>query len=438
MTPASADLLGLPAFDEAAFAGRSHAGEPALLADKRAAAFAACRALPPPSAADDEWRRTDPALFPFERFAPRAELRPRAAGAPDAWDDSFDVVVEVDDAGFAIVDRTGVLRGERCFVLPLADAARRFPEVIGAHLQGRAQPASPRILSAANGAFWNVGFLVYVPARVRIEKGILIRYHVARSGGALLPRILFVAEDGAEVSVVEHFTSAAATEFLCLGGREFYAGAGAQLKLVSVQEWGAGALQIGEDWARIGRDGRVEWVTLTLGGRASKMMVGCDVCAPGAHAQLSGVFFADGDQHFDQRTLQLHTSPHTTSYLLYKGAVKDRGRSVYQGVINAKPGAIDVDAYQMNNNLVLNEGARADSLPGLEIDADDLKCSHGSTVGTLDPDQLFYLRSRGLAEREARELIVAGFFEEVIAKVPHPFVQERLREHIQQKMGSAP
>ena len=183
------------------------------------------------------------------------------------------------------------------------------------------------------------------------------------------------------------------------------------------------------------QDGRVDWVTLSLGGRASKLMVGSDVCAPRAHAQLSGVFFADRDQHFDQRTLQLHTSPHTTSYLLYKGAVKDTGRSVYQGVINAKPGAIDVDAYQMNNNLILNEGARADSLPGLEIDADDLKCSHGSTMGTLDPEQLFYLQSRGLPAAEARRLVVAGFFEEVISQVPHAFVQERLREHIQLKMG---
>jgi Fe-S cluster assembly protein SufD len=120
---------------------------------------------------------------------------------------------------------------------------------------------------------------------------------------------------------------------------------------------------------------------------------------------------------------------------LYKGAVKDQGHSIYQGVINAKPGAIRVDAYQMNNNLILNEEARADSLPGLEIDADDLKCSHGATMGTLDPDQLFYLRARGLSDLEARRLLVAGFFEEVIAKIPYAFVQDRLRDHIVAKMA---
>ncbi len=437
MTVASAPPAPLPGFDAAAFAAARRPDEPALLAAKRDPAFAAAAALPAPTFRDEEWRRTDPALFTSDRFTRRPALPPRPAGAEDEWDDTFDVVVEISDAGYAVIDRTGALRRETCFVLPLAEAAERFPDLIGAHLLGPALPAQPRLFSQVNGAFWNVGFLVYVPRHVRVEKGILFRYDLQGSGGALLPRLLFVAEAGAEVNVVEHFTSGPEAEFLFLGGREFYAGPGARLKLVSVQEWGERALHLGEDWARVERDGRVDWVTLSLGGQASKQMVGCDVCAPNAHAQLSGVFFAAGDQHFDQRTLQLHSSPHTTSYLLYKGAVKDRGRSVYQGVINAKPGAIDVDAYQMNNNLVLNEGARADSLPGLEIDADDLKCSHGSTVGTLDPEQLFYLRSRGLPAAEARRLVVSGFFEEVIAKVPHEFVQERLREHIRQKMGDA-
>jgi len=165
---------------------------------------------------------------------------------------------------------------------------------------------------------------------------------------------------------------------------------------VSLQEWGRGTYHIGEDWGRVERDARIDWVTLLLGGQVSKMMVGCDIHDVNSSAYLSGLFFADGQQHVDQRTLQLHSAPHTYSNLLYKGAVKDQGHSVYQGIIAAAPGAIKVDAYQMNNNLVLNDGARADSLPGLEIDADDLKCSHGSTMGNLDRDQIFYLQARGL------------------------------------------
>jgi Fe-S cluster assembly protein SufD len=120
--------------------------------------------------------------------------------------------------------------------------------------------------------------------------------------------------------------------------------------------------------------------------------------------------------------------------LLYKGAVQDRSHAIYQGLINARRGAVRVDAFQMNRNLVLNQGARADSLPGLEIDADDLKCSHGSATGNLDPEQLFYLRARGIAESEARRLLVAAFFEEVIGKASHARVQEHLREAVRQKM----
>jgi ABC-type transport system involved in Fe-S cluster assembly, permease component len=203
-----------------------------------------------------------------------------------------------------------------------------------------------------------------------------------------------------------------------------------------VQEWGARTYHIGEDWVRAERDARVEWVTLLLGGRVCKMMVSCDVCEPHASARLSGLFFANRHQHVDQKTLQLHTAPHTYSNLLYKGAVKDEGHSVYQGIIEAAPGAVKVDAYQMNNNLILNEGARADSLPGLEIDADDLKCSHGATFGNLDPNQLFYLRARGLTETEARQSLVMAFFEEVIARVPYECMQERVREVVRLKCGN--
>ncbi len=423
-----------PAFDEESFA-KVISGEAAPLAAKRRAAFAAYAGLPFPAPTDEEWRRTDPASVPVQSVRRMATLPRQERVTPDSWDEQFDVVVSVNDQGFAFQDRTGVTRDGTCRVLSLEDAAKECPELLEKYLRGSALPPEVRKFEALNAAYWNFGLLVHLPARKALKHGVLVRYAHAASGAALLPRLLVIAEDASEVRVVEHFTSPDDAEILCIGAREFYAAQGANLKIVSVQEWGARSVHVGEDWARVGRDGRVDWVTLTLGGKVSKMMVGSDVNAPNANAYLSGVFFAEGDQHFDQRTLQLHSAPDTYSNLLYKGAVKDRGHSVYQGVINAKPGAIRVDAYQMNNNLILNEGARADSLPGLEIDADDLKCSHGATIGSLDPDQLYYLRSRGLSQLDARRLIVAGFFEEVIEKVPYAFVQERLREHIERKMN---
>lgn len=411
------------------------AGEPEALVNLRCKAFEAFAEAPFPTARDEEWRRTDPAAFSVSSWRRLPTLSAVAPSGKDPWDHEFDVVVAVSERGYSVEDQTGIARDGQVSILSLREAVENRPDLIAGYFRGAALPAKPRKFELLNAAFWNFGLVVHVRKGQSMPRGVLVRYTLETPGVCLLPRLLVVAEDAAEARVVEHFTSADALEVACFSAREFYAGHGASLKIVSVQEWGRAATQVGEDWARVGRDGRVDWVTLTLGAKVSKMMVGSDVSAPNASAYLSGIFFADGEQHFDQRTLQLHSAPDTYSNLLYKGAVKDRAHSIYQGVINAKPGAIRVDAYQMNNNLILNEGARADSLPGLEIDADDLKCSHGATMGSLDPDQLYYLRSRGLSELEARRLIVGGFFEEVLDKVPYAFVQERLREHIECKLS---
>lgn len=437
MTTAQLDLAAVltPGFDESA---RPNADEPALLRAKRDAGFAQYIELPMPTVRDEEWRRTDPALIPFDRFSPAPWLPRLAAPAgPGPWDAEFDVVVSVGDAGFHIHDTTGLLAKGELVVLPLAEAAAKHPALIERYLQGPARVKHPRKFSALGDAFWNFGLFIHVPEKKSIPRGVLIRYAHARSGRAVVPRLLAVVGAQAELTIAEHYESPADAELLAISTRELYAGPGAVLRAASLQEWGAKTHHIGEDWVRAERDARIEWVTLLLGGQVSKMMVSCDVHEPNANAYLSGLFFANRDQHVDQKTLQLHSAPHTYSNLLYKGAVKDAGHSVYQGIIDAAPGAIKVDAYQMNNNLILSEGARADSLPGLEIDADDLKCSHGATFGNLDPNQLFYLRARGLSEAEARQMLVMAFFEEVIARVPHEFMRERVREDVRRKCGDA-
>lgn len=432
----SAESTFVPGFEEANLP--RNAGEPALLQAKRTAAFAQYRELPVPTARDDEWRRTDPALFPFERFTPAAVLRALPTPPPAGpWDDEFDVVVSVNDSGFHIRDAAGLLAENKLIVKSLADAAVKHPDLLEGYLQGAARVKQPRKFSALGDAFWNFGLFIHVPARTAISRGVLIRYQHETAGQAVLPRLVAVVDEQAELTIAEHYESPANAELLAVSTRELYAGKGAILRAASLQEWGAKTFHIGEDWVRAERDARVEWVTLLLGGQVSKMMVSCDVNEPNANAYLSGLFFANGQQHVDQRTLQLHSAPNTYSNLLYKGAVKDQGHSVYQGIIDAAPGAIKVDAYQMNNNLILSEGARADSLPGLEIDADDLKCSHGATFGNLDASQLFYLQSRGLPESVARQMLVMAFFEEVIARVPHEFMRERVREDVRRKCGDA-
>jgi Fe-S cluster assembly protein SufD len=286
-----------------------------------------------------------------------------------------------------------------------------------------------------NGAFWNVGFFIHVAKGVELPHGILLRYHNDRPGTALLPRLLVVAESQSKFALAEHFTSPDGIATLCVSAREFHVAAAADVKLVSLQDWGDAGIHIGEDWARVKRDAKVDLFSMTLGGKVSKMSVGCDVCEPNANAYLGGLFFANAKQHFDQKTLQMHSAPNTYSNMLYKGAVKDKGYSVYQGIIRARKHCIGVDAYQTNNNLVLDPDSRADSLPGLIIDADELACSHGATMGNLDPLQIHYLRARGIPEAEARRMLVLAFFEEVIQRIPFSTMQDRLHEVIAKKLG---
>jgi Fe-S cluster assembly protein SufD len=405
-----------------------------LLREKRKDAFTLYRTLPMPTLRDEEWRRTDPALFALNTFTLLPSLKALSSGTTHELDTLFDVVVSISEDGFHISDRNGLIDHGKIIVLDLETAARKHPELVAKHLRGAAVIESGRKYTELNDAFWNVGIFIHVPANTVIENGVLIRYNLTKAGSLLIPKLVVVSDQGSNAKVVEVFQSSDTHSTCCIGARELYVEQAARLQLFALQEWGRSSLHIGEDWSRVGRDAQVDWVTLTLGSKASKMTMACDVSAPNSNAYLSGLFFADQDQHVDQRTLQQHSSPNTYSNLLYKGAVKDKGHSVYQGIISASRGAIKVDAYQMNNNLVLNSGAKADSLPGLKIDADDLKCSHGSTMGNLDADQLFYLRSRGFTESEARKTLVLAFFEEIIAKIPYAFLQERIREDVHRKI----
>jgi Fe-S cluster assembly protein SufD len=423
-----------PGFDEEAFNRLDARGEPAALRAKREAAFQVYRAIPNPRPTDEEWRRTSPALFPFERFRPAPALKPVPAAAGHPWAAHFDVAVSIDDHGFHVRDVSGALERGQVYVGPLAEAAERHPELIRRFHLGPAMPEEMGKYLALNNAFWNVGLFIHIPDQVELEKGILLHYHLSGARAAWVPRLLVVAGRQSRAAILEQFASPDAAALLAVTGKEMYVGEGARLRVISSQEWGGQSLVIANDWARVERDGQIDWITLNFGSRVSKMKFGSDVAGPGAAAELDGIYFTAADQHLDQKTFQIHSSRDTYSRLLYKGAVKDKSHSVYQGLIQAKPGAIKVDAYQTNNNLVLSDGARADTIPGLLIDADDLKCSHGATIGNLDPQQLFYLRSRGLPEAEARKIVILGFFEEVVQRIPYEFLRERVHERIEGKL----
>jgi Fe-S cluster assembly protein SufD len=431
------ELRIIPGFDEPALErlindGR---GEPALLSDARRAAFRRYAALPMPTAKDEEWRRTDPAKFPFKDMAPMKRHETGDSFSESDWASLFDVVITVSGSRYKIQDKTGILARKMIRVLSLGDAARECPERLTPYLQGQARGVEPGKFELMNEAFWTVGFFIEIPADTRLEKGILIRHIEPVDGHVFIPRLIAVVGARSTASVMEIYTSPESARFLSMTSREIYLDESAVMNVVALQEWGKSVYHLSSDWGFVARQAKLNWVAINLGGKFSKMVLGSDAAGEGAEAELDGMYFATEKQHFDQKTLQVHSAPSTYSNLLYKGAVKDKAHSVYQGMIIARPGANGVDAYQKNNNLVLDDGARADSLPGLQIDTDDLKCSHGSTIGNLDEDEVFYLRSRGLSLEAARKILLNGFFEEVIQKIPHEPVRERVRERIEAKMA---
>jgi Fe-S cluster assembly protein SufD len=204
---------------------------------------------------------------------------------------------------------------------------------------------------------------------------------------------------------------------------------------VAVQRFGAGVSHLSTDRLVAGRDAKITTLYTTLGGDLSRADVQCRLRAPGAHVDMLGVYIAQGTQHFDNETLQDHIAPHASSNLLFKGALQDTGRSVFRGLIRVHPKAQRTDAYQTNRNLLLSTGARADSLPNLEIQADDVRCSHAATVGQLDEEELFYLLSRGIPRSEAVRLVVFGFFGEVLDQLPLEGVRAELVRAVELKLA---
>lgn len=399
--------------------------------EAREKAFELYRRAELPHGRIEEWRRTDPAWFPLGRPAFNPGLGQGKNGAAEGPHDAlFDAVVSISDAGISVRDMSGAIKDGRLVVAS--------PDSVDLLLRAAAlgvKSAAPNKFALLQGAFWNVGVRLQVPDGVELERGVLVRCSLSAADSAVLPRIVVEAGKGSRVAVMEDLSSPADRVLLAAVSREMKVMENASLQYITLQEWGGRTLYLADDRARAERNARVHWIGLNFGAQLGKMNFSGEVGGEGASAQLDGLFFASGEQHLDQRTLQIHSAPHTTSNLLYKGAVRDRARSVYQGLIIARPGAVKVDAYQKNNNIVLNEGARADSLPGLEIDTDDLKCSHGSTIGNLDEEQIFYLRSRGMSQREARRTLLKGFFEEVLSRVPFEFVRERIEQHVEEKIG---
>lgn len=306
-------------------------------------------------------------------------------------------------------------------------AVAEAPEWLGVCADG-----SRDLFVDLNDAFLRGGPFVYIPAGVVVDRPIVIVHRALGDGVASFPRTVIVAGEDAEVSVLERFGSLE-DDHLAVPVVELVAGDAARVSYLSVQEYGPRTWQIGLQRAQVGRDSTLRSSAVALGGDYARLRSESLLSGAGASSEMVAVYFADRDQMLDFRTLQDHDAHHTTSDLLFKGAVEDTARSVYSGLVRLRKSAQRANASQTNRNLVLSAEAGAESIPNLEIEANDVRCSHASAVGPIDEDQLYYLQSRGVPPDTAERLIVFGFFEDVISRLPLAGLADPLRAAVASK-----
>ncbi len=419
--------------------------EPEWVREKRLAAWDAFDAAPMPTRNDEEWRRTDIRRLPIDAVAPYtgvagkvnsvAELPADVTAALADDERRAGLTVQV-DSNSVYADLSQDLASQGVIFTDLATAIHKHPDLIKQYFMTRAVPSDDNKFAALHGAFWSGGTFVYVPANTHAEIPLHAHVYGQALSSSILPHMLIVAEEGASVVVVDSWASPTGGDpLLASGVVEIFAKEASQVRYIQLQDWGRSTWNFTTQRAVISQDAVVNMLNVSLGSRLSRNLIASDLVGAGSAAEMLGLYFADERQHLDHQTRQMHIAPYATSDLLYKGAVKDRARSVYLGVIKVFPDAQRTDAYQANRNLLLSRTSRADTMPELEIGANDVRCTHGATVGQVEEEYIFYLMSRGINRTEAVKLIVDGFFDEVIERVPVPEVQETVRAAIARKIG---
>lgn len=430
-------------FDQAAFetfaGGRS---EPDWLRERRRQAFEAFRASAWPTLQDEEWRRTDVRALKLSSFAPPAPgaspseaARGSLASLWETLSGHYGTGIEhVDGIATRSADATRLPGG--VVYTSLAEAARTHPAILEKYLLTRAVRTDEDVFAGLHGAFWSSGVVLYVPKGVKVEEPLFHLLGLSAEGKVDLNHTLVILEEGAEATLVQETASAGRGDApgLHAGAIELFVGPSARLRFVNIQNWDTGTWHFSRERAVVERDGAIQWTVGGLGSRLAKVNQDVQLVGQGSSAQVNGTIFTTGRQNLTYITRQDHKAPHTTSDLLYKGGLKDQSRLVWRGMIRVEKDAQRTDAYQKNDNLVLSEAARADSIPGLEIEANDVRCTHGATAGRVDDDMVFYLRSRGISREEAVRLIVEGFFANVYDRITLEPVRETLRQAVATKL----
>lgn len=418
--------------------------EPEWMLEKRRAAWKLYQEMPLPHAKEEAWRRTSLKLYPLDNL--KTIFSSREIGAlddlPPCWNQTMTpetqvsgTLVHCDNSRvYATMRKDDVARG--VVLEDLHKALHTHGELIRRYwMQGSTSRPDFNKFTALNGALWHGGTFVYAPTGVRVARPLqsLVTYN--GNGGTGLHHTLIIAEKGSHVTLIQDRVSQDHGPELNAEVVEIYAEEGASVRYISLQHWSEKRYSVSVQNAELARDTNLVWVNGALGGHMSKEFLYSSLNAPGARSLMQGFSFARGEQHFDQSTYQHHRAANTYSDLLYRNVLRDQARTVFYGMVRVETEAQGTQGYQANNNLLLDTAGatrkpHAHSIPGLEIIANDVRCSHGSTTSRIDPQQLFYLQARGLPRFDAESLVVQGFLRPIIERVPLAKMREHLSEEI--------
>ena len=417
--------------------------EPTWLRESRLIAWEEYERLPMPSRSEEAWRRTDFRGVRWDQVnhlpnggQSSVEQVPTTMLEPLIGDEQGATLVFVNGkiVQYELSDefvRQGVIFTD------LVTACRDYEALVRPNLMTQAVKPTEDKFAALHAALWTHGVFLYVPPRIALELPIhVVMYNT--QAGSTLGHVLVVLDDGAQATMLVDYQSAQnESQSAHIGATELLVGDNANLRYVGLQDWNRQTYEFNYQRARIRRDGVLDWIIGTMGGEFVKNFIEVELDGQGANGRVSGMFFADHQQLFDHDTQQNHNAPLTQSNLLFKGAAKDESRSVWQGMIKSLPKMQKIDGFQASRNLVLSEDARMDAIPGLEIEADDVRCTHAATFGSLEEQPVFYLMSRGIPRDEAELMVTEGFFEELLDRVPFERVRDRLRASLQAKIVGA-
>ena len=419
--------------------------EPEWLRERRAHAWDVYERTPMPTIRLEEWRYTN---LKKKLDLDSLQLSDAEAMSDDAstWPERLRAAMDEDRAAsghIVIIDGHVVhadvdkqLAAQGVILESLQEAITNHEELVRDHLATDAVPAEEGKFAALNAALWSDGIFLYVPKGVQLELPVRVTCWLSEAGTAYFSRVLIVAEAQSQVSYVDEVLSDDfESQTYTSTAVELIAREGARVQYVAVQRLGRGTFYQSIQRTLAQRDSKLDTLNVALGASVTRVDLNARLLGPGANSDMLGLYFGDDDQHFDFNTSQDHVAEHTSSDLLYKGALDGASRAAFRGIIRVLPGAQGTDAYQTNRNLLLSPESRADSLPNLEIEADDVKCSHGATVGQLDDEAKFYLMSRGLSLIQAERLVVLGFLGEVLAKLPLGGVVDKVTRVIEQKLA---